>query len=282
MSSVTLSHAIGRSRILSEAPAIEIDWTTLSNLRSYHFVKAGAETAPALLFLHGFADSWRSGELLFPTLSDHFRVFALDQRGHGQSDDEFDRFTIDDFAADAADFIRWVIGGPVILVGHSLGSLVAQRVAADHKDMVSRLVLISSTDSAANSAVLRDLRDTLRSFGDEVPRAFVQDFHAGLIAKPLYLSQLDVFDAESMRLSARVWRKTAEALVIRNAPVAARIAAPTLVLQGAEDAVFGVEAQHRLMALLKDGRLRVYPEVGHAPNWEEPETVARDIIAFAM
>jgi pimeloyl-ACP methyl ester carboxylesterase len=276
MNSIALSQAI------VEPPSIESDWTTLSNLRTYHFVKAGPETAPALLFLHGYADSWRSGELLIPHLRDHFRIYALDQRGHGQTDDEFDRFTIDDFAADAADFIRWVIGGPVVLVGHSLGSLVAQRVAAEHKDLVSRLVLIGSADTAAANPALLELQAELARLDGEIPRAFVQDFQAGTIGKPLFLSQLDVFVAESMRVSPIVWRKTAEGLAADNRVVAAHIAAPTLVVWGAEDGVFGLDAQHRLMALLKDGRLRVYPEVGHAPNWEEPETVARDIIAFAL
>lgn len=274
--SVALSHTT------IDAPSIETDWTTLSNLRSYHFIKAGPATAPALLFLHGYADSWRSVEPLIPHLSTHFRIYALDQRGHGQSDDDFDRFTIDDFAADAADFIRWVVGGPVILVGHSLGSLIAQRVAAEHKDLVSKLVLIGSADRASDSPALRALHDALIALGDEIPRSFVQDFQAGMISVPLFLDRLDVFAAESLRVSPVVWRKTMESLVADGKAVAGRIAAPTLVLWGAEDSVFNVNAQHRLMALLKNGRLRVYPEVGHAPNWEEPETVAHDIAAFAL
>lgn len=264
------------------AASIETDWTTLSNLRSYHFIKTGPETAPPLVFLHGYADSWRSAEPLIPHLARHFRIFALDQRGHGQSDDDFDRFTIDDFAADAADFIRWVIGRPVTLVGHSLGSLVAQRVAAENKDLVSRLVLIGSADSAAGSPALKALHEALITLGDAIPRSFVQDFQAGMISVPLFLDQLDIFASESLRVSPIVWRKTMESLVADGKVVAARIAAPTLVLWGAEDSVFNVEAQQRLAALLKDGRLRVYPEVGHAPHWEEPETVARDIAAFVL
>jgi pimeloyl-ACP methyl ester carboxylesterase len=276
MSSVALSHAaIG-------IPLIEPDWTTLSNLRTYHFIKAGPKNAPALLFLHGYADSWRSVEPLIPYLSKNFRIYALDQRGHGQTDDDFDRFTIDDFAADAADFIRWVIERPVILVGHSFGSLVAQRVAVEHKDLVSRLVLISAADHAAGNSVLTEMRDALGGLGEKIPRSFVQDFQAGMISTPLFLGQLDIFVNESMRVSPMVWRKTAESLAGDGKVVAGQIAAPTLVLWGANDPVFSVETQQRLMTLLKDGRLQVYPEVGHAPNWEEPETVARDIAAFAL
>jgi pimeloyl-ACP methyl ester carboxylesterase len=264
---VSLENAMSAlSHTVIGAASIETDWTTLSNLRSYHFIKTGPETAPPLVFLHGYADSWRSAEPLIPHLARHFRIFALDQRGHGQSDDDFDRFTIDDFAADAADFIRWVIGRPVTLVGHSLGSLVAQRVAAENKDLVSRLVLIGSADSAAGSPALKALHEALITLGDAIPRSFVQDFQAGMISVPLFLDQLDIFASESLRVSPIVWRKTMESLVADGKVVAARIAAPTLVLWGAEDSVFNVEAQQRLAALLKDGRLRVYPEVGHAPH----------------
>jgi pimeloyl-ACP methyl ester carboxylesterase len=260
--------------------SIESDWTTLTNGRSFHFVTAGPEAAPALLFLHGYTDSWRSAELLIPHLTDHFRVFALDQRGHGESDRDFDRFSIEDFAADAADFIRHAIRRPVVLVGHSLGSLAAQRVAAEHKDLVTQLVLIGSTDTAVGNTAVIELREALRELGETIPHQFAWDFQASTVAKPLAPGQLEIFVGESMRLRPEVWRKTAEGLLADAKIVAGQIDAPTLLLWGERDGVFDAQAQRRLTTLLKSGRLIAYPEVGHAPNWEIPATVARDIVAF--
>lgn len=264
-----------------ETPLVESDWTTLSNSRSYHFVTAGPEQAPALVFLHGYTDSWRSGELLFPHLAGDFRIFALDQRGHGQTDNDFDRFTIADFAADAADFIRHVVRRPVVLVGHSLGSLVAQRVAAEHRDLVTRLVLISSAETSAGNPALLELREALEALGDTIPRQFAWDFQASTALRPLPPGQLDVFIQESLRLRPATWRRTADGLLGDNRVVAGQIGVPTLVLWGDGDGVFSAASQQRLKALLRKGTLITYPGVGHAPNWEIPEIVADDILAFA-
>ena len=126
----TAAQRAGTTAPIAEAAAhVTSEWVTLINGRSYHYVTAGPSDGLPLLFLHGYTDSWRSAELLIPHLAGGFRIYALDQRGHGASDSDFDRFSLDDFAGDAADFIGHVIGAPATLVGHSLGSLVGQRVA---------------------------------------------------------------------------------------------------------------------------------------------------------
>jgi pimeloyl-ACP methyl ester carboxylesterase len=248
--------------IHSTSPASE--WTTLLNLRSYHYVTAGPEDAPALLFLHGYADSWRDAGSLIPHLQDNFRIFALDQRGHGESDHDFDRFSLDDFARDAVDFIENVIGRPVTLVGHSLGSLVAQRVASFARDLVTRLVLIGSADTSGGNPVLIDLKHAVAKFGEGVPAAFARTFEESHPARPT------------------VWQKVAVTWAEDDQVVAGRIRVPTLILWGDQDEVFDLYAQRRLQGLLRQSKLTVYPEIGHAPNREIPEAVARDIMLFSL
>jgi pimeloyl-ACP methyl ester carboxylesterase len=276
-----------RTVITSVAPrpgsaALSSEWVTLINCRSFHYVTAGPEDAPALLFLHGFSDSWRSAELLIPHLTTHFRIFILDQRGHGESDADFDRFSIADFSHDAADFIESVIGGPVTLVGHSLGSLIAQRIAAHYQDLVTRLVLIGSADTSGGNPGLIDLKHALAELGGRIPAEFVRALQESTLAQPIAREQLEVFTRESLRLQPAVWHKVAAALSDDDQVIAGRIRVPTLILWGDQDSVFDLHAQHRLQRLLKQSKLTVYPEVGHAPNWEIPETVARDIIGFSL
>jgi len=245
-------------------------------------VTAGPEDAPALLFLHGYSDSWRSAELLIPNLTDHFRVFALDQRGHGETDADFERFTLHDFTTDVVDFLHTVIGRPVTLVGHSLGSLVAQRVAAQYRDFVARLVLIGSADTSGGNPAVIDLKHALAEFSDRIPQEFVRAFQESTLARPIAPAQLEIFVRESLRLRPAVWHKVAAALCDDDQVIAGRIRVPTLILWGDQDQVFDLHAQHRLQRLLPQSKLTVYPEVGHAPNWEIPETVARDIISFSL
>ncbi|HVM85961.1 MAG TPA: alpha/beta hydrolase [Candidatus Binatia bacterium] len=252
----------------------------LRNGRTYHFVTAGPQDAPPLVYLHGYSDSWRSAELLIPHLSDRFRIHALDQRGHGRTGGGFADYAIDSFTADAAEFVAAVVGRPVTLVRHSLGSLVGQRLAARHSEMIERLVLIASADTSGGNEPLAAFGATLAEFEESLPYDFVYEFQASTLANPIDPTHLEAFVQESMRLDLDAWRKVAAALVDDTAVVAMGVHQPTLVLWGDRDSLFDAEAQRKLLALLPRGELRVYPGVGHGPNWEVPGTVARDIIAF--
>jgi pimeloyl-ACP methyl ester carboxylesterase len=55
---------------------------------------------------------------------------------------------------------------------------------------------------------------------------------------------------------------------------------PTLLMWGDHDALFPSEDQDRLVAAIPNARLRIYPEIGHCPNWECPELVAADLLRF--
>src|SRR5258707_13607451 len=123
-------------------------WVTLPNERLYRYVAAGDPSKPCLVLLHGYTDSWRSFDPILPFLQEHFHLIALDQRGHGDTGDDFLSFDIDDFVIDAIAFVAQLTHLPVNLLGHSLGSLVAQRVAAAQPELIDRLILIGASDTA--------------------------------------------------------------------------------------------------------------------------------------
>jgi pimeloyl-ACP methyl ester carboxylesterase len=260
--------------------ALASEWATLINLRSYHYVTAGPEDAPALLFLHGYADSWRGAELLIPLLQGHFRIFALDQRGHGESDRDFDRFSIEDFARDAVDFIEHVIGRDVTIVGHCLGGLVAQHIAAGDPSLVSRLILIGSADSAHRNPALASLHRSISGDWPRMPDDLVRSFRESTVASRLPAPQAELSLRESQRVRPIVWSKVAGALVEESRVVAHRIDHATLILWGERDSFFDHAAQVRLKAALRQQKMIAYPDIGHAPNLEIPDRVARDILSF--
>ncbi len=93
-----------------------------------------------LLLLHGVTRCWREWEELLPELTKHWQVFALDQRGHGGSG-RAERYLVTDYVADAVRFLREVVGEAAIILGHSLGGMVATGLAAAAPELVRAIIL---------------------------------------------------------------------------------------------------------------------------------------------
>ncbi len=93
---------------------------------------------PAVL-LHGVVRRWQDFSNVLPTLAARTQPFAVDQRGHGKSA-RGDRYLVADYVADATAFVR-TLESPAVLVGHSLGAVVALGVAAALPDRVRAIVL---------------------------------------------------------------------------------------------------------------------------------------------
>jgi pimeloyl-ACP methyl ester carboxylesterase len=245
-----------------------------------HYAKRGDARGEAILFLHGWPDSWFSFSRVLRLLPRLYRSIALDQRGFGDSDRPINGYRIEDLAADAAAFLDAVAIERATIVGHSLGSFIARRVAMACPERVARLVLIGSAMSPVNQ-VTREVRTSLQSLADPVPAAFAREFQASTAHLPLPDDFFDTIVAESLKLPARLWREVFDSLLdFDDMGQLERIVAPTLLIWGERDALFPREDQDRLAAAIPDVRLRVYPETGHCPNWERPELVASDLVTF--
>jgi non-heme chloroperoxidase len=245
------------------------------------YVEQGDPAGEPLVLLHGYSDSWYSFSRLLPLLGPaDYHVFAFDQRGHGGSERPARGYAMDDFAADVEAFLNAVGVARATVVGHSMGSLIARRVATLYPDRVSRLVLIGSALKVENAAT-RELREAVQALGDPVPADFVREFQASTIHTPVPEAFFEGVVAESLRLPARVWKAAFDGiLALDDADQLATIAAPTLILGGELDGVFSALEQKELAAAMPGARLILYPETGHDPQWERPELVARDLEAF--
>jgi non-heme chloroperoxidase len=163
------------------------------------------------------------------------------------------------------------------VVGHSLGSFIARRVAETHPERVTRLVLTGSAVTAANE-VLLEVQASVRTLEDPVPAEFAREFQSSTAYVLLPEAFFEQIVAESRKLPARLWREVLDGVIaFDDAADLGRIAAPTLLLWGEHDALFPREQQDRLVAAIRSARLMVYPETGHCPN---SERVAADLHAF--
>ncbi len=98
-------------------------------------------SGPPIVFLHGLSMSRRTWERFVPSLQERFRVVRLDQRGHGESSHAPGTYALDTYLADTVGFLEEVVGERSILVGHSLGGVIAHGIAQLRADLVTSVLL---------------------------------------------------------------------------------------------------------------------------------------------
>jgi pimeloyl-ACP methyl ester carboxylesterase len=242
--------------------------------------EAGPADGEPVLFLHGYTDSWVSWSLVLEQLPRGIRAIAATTRGHGDSDRPACCYRIQDFAEDAVALLDVLKLDRVTVVGHSMGSFIAQQIAIAHPERVSRLVLVGSGATTRQPATA-ELAGMVQGLGDPVDIEFIREFQASTAAAPLPGGFLDRIVAESAKLPARVWRDTFDGIVAFDGERRLdRIKAPTLIIWGEEETYFPRETQEALARAIPGSRLLGYPGIGHAPNWEQPQRLIADQLAF--
>ena len=152
----------------TEAVVLSKKSVALSTGIQMAYQEMGDPGGDPVIFLHGYTDTGRS---FYPTIqallarSSHLHVYALDQRGHGASSmppeascaaSPGDCFGPDDLAGDVIAFMNAKGVCHATVVGHSMGSFVAQEVALTHPERVDSVVLIGSGARLTENIVLSD------------------------------------------------------------------------------------------------------------------------------
>jgi pimeloyl-ACP methyl ester carboxylesterase len=241
------------------------------------------------VLLHGSGASLETWDELASLLCDAYRVVRFDLPGFGQSDPWPSGRT------DAAGFAHR-LGGElqalglreVVLVGNSLGALVALHVAVQYPQLVRALALIDPAGFHERApwpfrALTFEPTRTLFRLG--LPRAATALSLAFAYGHPLRIRARDV--ARYHRALQR--RSTREMLIAQFAmepdhaltrDLLARIERPVLILWGRRDRLARVEQAAHFLSALRESRLITYPTLGHVPHEEAPERVAEDLRAF--
>lgn len=252
--------------------------TTADGLTLAYVQLSTGEGTP-LILLHGYTDNSRSWSLVAPYLGVR-PIYALDLRGHGASDAPACCYGLDSLAHDVLGFMDAMGIETADLVGHSLGSMTAGVVAGLEPERVNRLVLISSALStpAGSGGWLWDNVPVLEHPIDPESQ-FMQDWYWN--PNPVD----EVFLRYEMRESAarpeQVWMGVLQGLSLADwSFFAGRIAAPTLILWGDQDSLFGAPEQEALRTALPAARFEAFAGFGHNMFWETPETAGALIAAF--
>lgn len=117
-----------------------------------HVVTAGPQTAPLVILLHGFPETWQAWQrYVEPFLAIGWRVAIPDQRGYGQSDKPsgVSSYALDVLADDICALADALDAQEFALVGHDWGGIVAWHVAARDPQRVQRLAILNAPHPAS-------------------------------------------------------------------------------------------------------------------------------------
>jgi pimeloyl-ACP methyl ester carboxylesterase len=251
-----------------------VPYAELAGLKLY-YERAGSGR-PELLFVPG----WCCDHTAFQPQFDHFAqthtVTALDLRGVGQSDAPEAGYSIPELADDVAAFCDAVgIERPVV-VGHSLGGMIAVEVGARYQSLPGALVLVDPGPIAPQPGRLQFFRDFATQLegpgGEEIRRAYVQDMRAREEAVARWI--VDLMCVPEQRVAAAVIRGVGE---WEGRDPLARCDVPMLLIRpwiGEETDV------NRLREIKPDLEVGITVGAGHFHQVEVPEQVNAMIERF--
>lgn len=219
-------------------------------------ISEGPKGAPTVLLLHGiFATADLNWSLAMPALASRFKVVAPDLRGHGRGM-ATSRFTGSECADDLAAIVKALDLGRVIVVGYSLGGLVAQVFARQYPELVAGMVLCATAckfDVPTEQPVIRLVERAARKAPERIRRAALMAMLAPRSANcsrgRWLMAQVKRHDTIAM-LDA-----TAEAASFDSASWLGASTCRAAVIVTAEDAVVPAESQRQMSRTLAGAAL---------------------------
>jgi pimeloyl-ACP methyl ester carboxylesterase len=159
-------HSTGQKTVTAPQPASATSRFAEANGVKLHYLDYGTAGKQPILCLHGGAAHAHWFDFIASGFTADYHVLALDLRGHGDSDwAERHTYAFQTYAADVAAFVEKLDLRDFVLIGHSMGGMVALLYSATHPGRVSRLVVVDSTMLMPADRVAK-----MREFGTKPPR----------------------------------------------------------------------------------------------------------------
>lgn len=239
--------------------------------------------APPLVIAHGLFGSARNWGVIARRLADTRDVIAVDMRNHGASPRN-PSHTYPDLAADLAEVIA-AIGGPVDLLGHSMGGKAAMHLALTHGAPLRRLIIADiapvaySHDQSRNVSALQNIDLTHVSSRAEADLRL-----APMVADPalraFFLQSLD------LRTDPPTWKLNLPALadqmhhIIGWPDTQGQFDGPTLFLSGENSAYVETKYRAHIQTLFPKARFAKLTGAGHWLHAEQPRAFEETVRLF--
>ena len=266
-----------------------------------HFRDEGRPDNPAIVLLHGFNGSLFNFERLVPLLAKDFRLISIDLPGFGLTGAiPSANYTTESFMDTVTSLTNQLGIEKFLIAGNSMGGGVAWRYTLEHPAKVEGLILLASSGVGS--------KEDVKKFEEREnnPPIVWKLMNSTLFKKFLNYYTPKFFATEGLKRSVYD-QKFADAdhanqfhdLVLlqgsRNAILSmtmggrrqmygpeslSKITSPTLVIHGEEDNIIGFERSSVFKENIDNAEIKIYPEIGHLPMYEDPVRTANDIIKF--
>jgi pimeloyl-ACP methyl ester carboxylesterase len=261
---------------------------------------AGRGDHAAVVLLHGLGSTRSTWTRVAEALAGRFRVFSIDLRGHGDSSHAPGTYQLDHYGGDVVAFCESVVVKPAVLVGHSLGGVVAAVVARKRPDLVRGVFLedppLFRGDPSEPAigpflAIFTLLHQVLADM--QARNAPVEEYEAMLKAAPAMGGGRtfgDVLGEEGTRAQARamasldpeIYTPAIDRSGLAGADPSTPLPCPVRVVRAdpALGAAFTPEDESRFLVTNPHATVDVVEGASHLIHDEQPDRFASDLLAF--
>jgi 3-oxoadipate enol-lactonase len=251
------------------------------NGTSIYYEQEGA--GPDVVLLPGLGASTHVWYAQTKGLSAVMRLTAIDLRGHGRSGKPAGPYTMRLLADDVAALLRKPGGGPAVIVGSSMASLVCVELAAAHPELVSALVLVGgfATMPEVGRERMRERARIAESEGMERLGDMVAATALGAATHQTQPALVGLFRSVLLANDPAAYAACCRAIADADVtPLLGRVRCPTLVLLGAEEQVAPLSAARMLKRGIPHAQVRVMAGAGHLPFMEQPAAFSAALQEF--
>jgi len=254
-----------------------------------HYLEWGEAAAPPIVCVHGYTGSADAFNALARHLHDRYRILAFDVRGHGESAwSPAGAYRYEDQAKDLAEFAKQLGLDKFVLIGTSMGGIIAMTYAAEYGDRLLGLVIndIGPDAEAGTQRITQMVGGRPDEFASlEEAMAYRQAMSPILAARSAE-DQHELALGVLRRGTGGKWAWKMDPAYIRQRvergpparpplwPVLQALGCPALVVWGRESDVLSEAQALRMVDVLPRGELVRVPGIGHAPTLVEPVVLA--------
>ena len=261
-------------------------YVSVNSLR-LHYLDWNGSSSRVMILLHGVMENAQIWDSFAFSISDHLRIIALDQRGHGDSDwASPPAYSCNDYVRDLSEFIESLGVNGVILMGHSMGALHAIKYTYMKPEKVKGLIHVDIEPSP-----LPENREYLNERYNIQPSFYISiEDYMGRIRKTIQYAEKDMiqnFASSSLKKeSDGKFYIRFDKEVLKHfdqydlLPHVRDIKCPTLIVRGEESMVMRREKAQEMNRYISNSKLAEIPSASHIVPIDNPKSFQQVVMGF--